>query len=60
MRGVRGSIREVGEEDIESDKENELAEDDADNADAYWNKSIWLILTQITNSYIWKLINIIK
>ena len=35
MRGVRGSIREVGEEDIESDKENELAEDDADNADAY-------------------------
>ena len=30
MRGVRGSIREVGEEDIESDKENELAEDDAD------------------------------
>ena len=57
MRGVRGSIREVGEEDIESDKENELAEDDAD---AYWNKSIWLILTQITNSYIWKLINIIK
>ena len=57
MRSVRGSIREEGEEDIESDKENELAEDDAD---AYWNKSISLILTQITNSYIWKLINIIK
>ena len=34
LRGVKGSIREVGEEDIESDKENELAEDDGDG-DAY-------------------------
>ena len=31
LKGVSGSIRE---EDIESDKENELAEDDGD--DAYW------------------------
>ena len=29
-KGVRGSLREVGEEDIESDKEDELAENDAD------------------------------
>ena len=33
-RGVRGSIQETREEDIESDKENELAEDDGE--DAYW------------------------
>ena len=33
-RSTKGSIREaVGEEDIESDKENELAEDDGED---YW------------------------
>ena len=31
-RGVRGSIQETREEDIESDKENELAEDDGEDA----------------------------
>ena len=31
-RSTKGSIREaVGEEDIESDKENELAEDDGED-----------------------------
>lgn len=36
LRGVKGSIREasVDEEDIESDKEQELAEDDC--GDGYW------------------------
>ena len=29
---VRGSIQETREEDIESDKENELAEDDGEDA----------------------------
>jgi len=33
LRGVKSSIREaVAEEDIESDKEQELAEDDGDEA----------------------------
>ena len=54
---MRGSLREVGEEDIESDKEDELAENDAD---AYWSESITAILKQTTNSYIRKLSNIIK
>ena len=51
-RGTKGSIREaVGEEDIESDKENELAEDDGDD---YWATILGPYLTeaQIINQLI--------
>ena len=35
---TKGSIREVGDEDIESDKEEELVGDDGEDSggDAYW------------------------
>lgn len=51
LRGVKGSIREaVGEEDIESDKEQELAEEDAE--EAYWARhQLTDIISKIRISY---------